>query len=95
VKLLEAILGVPLAAPETAVMRRLRFLYIASAACSCLGIVAIDQLVRACGRVAVGAGLLGLLVIAALSGAVFFWKKNRIDDAWLLNGGFDREGEGA
>ncbi|MEH6758835.1 MAG: hypothetical protein V7676_15195 [Parasphingorhabdus sp.] len=88
----EQIFGTPLAAPETVFMRRLRFVFIGSAGATLIGILAIEVVVAVLGRAGAGACLLVLLLIAASSGFWFFFRKIRIDDAWLADRDAEREG---
>ena len=88
----EQIFGTPLAAPETFFMRRLRFVFIGSAGASVIGILAIEVVAAVFGRAGAGACLLVLLLIAAFSGSLFFYRKIRIDDAWLVDRDAEREG---
>lgn len=90
-KALERWIGPPMAAPETATMRTLRFVVVASTCASALGIAGIDLIIEACGRAATGAALLVTIAIAALSAAVFFYRKIRLDDRWLMERGFARD----
>jgi hypothetical protein len=83
-KALERWIGPPMAAPETAAMRALRFLVVASTGASALGIAGIDFIIEACGRAATGAALLVMISVTALSAAVFFYRKIRLDDRWLM-----------
>ena len=89
----EQIFGTPLAAPETRFMRCLRFAFIGSAAATVIGILAIDVASAILGRAGAGAFLLLLLLIAACSGSLFFYRKIRIDDAWLVDRDAEREGD--
>lgn len=88
----EQLFGTPLAAPETVFMRRLRFIFIVSAGTIVIGILAIDIVSAVLGRAGAGAFLLVLLLIAACSGSLFFHKKVRVDDAWLVDRDAEREG---
>ena len=83
-KVLERWVGPPMAAPETAFMRTLRFVVVASTGASALGIAGIDFIIAQCGRAATGAALLVMISVAALSAAVFFYRKTRADDRWLM-----------
>ena len=83
-KALERWIGPPMAAPETAFMRSLRFAMVASTGASAIGIAGIDLIIARCGRAATGAALLVLIAAAALSGAVYFTRKIRADDRWLM-----------
>ena len=86
-KALERWIGPPMAAPETATMRTLRFVVVASTGTSALGIAGIDLMIARCGRAATGAALLVMIAVAALSAAVFFYRKIRLDDRWLMERG--------
>ena len=77
-----------MAAPETATMRTLRFVVVASASASALGIAGIDLMIAQCGRAATGAVLLIMISVAALSAAIFFYRKLRLDESWLMERGF-------
>ena len=90
-KALERWIGPPMAAPETASMRALRFVVVASTGASALGIAGIDLIIAQCGRAATGAALLVMISVAALSAAVFFDRKIRLDDRWLMERGFARD----
>lgn len=92
-KLLEHFIGYPMAAPETDAMRRLRFMFIGLAGLSGLSILGIDVFVSFLGRAIVGAVLVLLLFVTAVTGAVFFFRKWRIDDQWLLDSTPEPEGE--
>ena len=81
---LEPWFGPPMAAPETVFMRSLRFAMVASTGASAIGIAGIDLIVARCGRAAAGAALLVLIAAATLSAAVFFTRKIRADDRWLV-----------
>ena len=89
-KALERWIGPPMAAPETATMRTLRFVVVASTGASALGIAGIDLMIARCGRAATGAALLVMIAVAALSAAVFFYRKIRLDDRWLMERGCAR-----
>ena len=89
-KALERWIGPPMAAPETATMRTLRFVVVASTGASALGIAGIDLMIARCGRAATGAALLAMIAVAALSAAVFFYRKIRLDDRWLMERGCAR-----
>ena len=93
--MLERLMGPPMAAPETAGMRRLRFAVIALASATALGIVALGLIVHLVGRVAAGGLLAALITTSAFIALVYFIRKARIDDCWLLDRGFDREGQGS
>ena len=92
-KALERWVGPPMAAPETATMRTLRFVVVASTGASALGIAGIDLIIAQCGRAATGAALLVMISVAALSAAVFFYRKLRADESWLLERCAARGGE--
>ena len=92
-KALERWIGPPMAAPETATMRALRFVVVASTGASALGIAGIDRIIAQCGRAATGAALLAMIAAAALSAAVFFYRKLRADDRWLMERCAARDGE--
>ena len=87
-KALERWIGPPMAAPETATMRALRFVVVASTGASALGIAGIDLIIARCGRAATGAALLVMLSVAASSAAIFFYRKVRLDERWLMERGF-------
>ncbi|ATW05709.1 hypothetical protein [Sphingorhabdus sp. YGSMI21] len=89
----EQIFGTPLAAPETSFMRRLRFIFIGSAAATVVGILAIDAVSTLLGRAGAGGFFFILLLVASISGCLFFYKKIRIDDAWLVERDLEREGD--
>ena len=90
----EDFFGAPMAAPETATMRRLRFAFITLASLSAVGIVAIGGLTALLGRPGAGGLLLALIASAAITGLVFFRVKTRRDDCWIASRGFDRDGNG-
>ena len=92
-KVLERWIGPPMAAPETAFMRTLRFVVVASTGASALGIAGIDFIIAQCGRAATGAALLVMLSVAASSAAIFFYRKTRADDRWLMECCAARDGE--
>ncbi len=92
-KALERWIGPPMAAPETALMRTLRLVVVASTGGSALGIAGIDFIIAQCGRAATGAALLVMISVAALSAAVFFYRKTRADDRWLMKCCVARDGE--
>ena len=92
-KVLERWIGPPMAAPETATMRTLRFVVVASTGASALAIAGIDLIIAQCGRAATGATLLVMISVAALSAAVFFYRKIRLDDRWLMECCASRDGE--
>jgi hypothetical protein len=82
-KWFEALVGAPMAAPETLVMRGLRTAFISLAALSALGTLALGLISGLIGRAATG-GLLLLLMSATLFvGITFFVRKTRADDAWF------------
>ena len=88
----EDIFGPPMAAPESAAMRRLRFAFIALATLTAAGVAMIGMLADVCGRPGAG-GLLALLVIVtALVGMVWLRTKTWRDDRWILSRCFDAEG---
>lgn len=91
---LEALFGPPMAAPETAAMRRLRFAFIGIALATGIAIVLIELLIGSFGRVMTGGVLVVLVALTVLSGVVFVVVKTRRDDHWILARGFDGEGEG-
>ena len=82
-KLAEKIMGVPMAAPETAPMRRLRMTVIALATMLCIGIVLIGTIRRALGPVVTGGLFAVLLGVTGIAGTFYFVRKSRRDDAWL------------
>lgn len=84
-KALERWIGPPMAAPETAFMRALRFVVVASTGASAIGVMGIDWIVARCGRAATGAALLFLIAAAVLSATVFFYRKIRADDRWFTH----------
>ena len=92
-KALERWIGPPMAAPETAFMRTLRFVVVASTGVSALAIAGIDLIIAQCGRAATGAALLAMISVAALSAAIFFYRKIRADDRWLMECCAARDGE--
>ena len=92
-KALERWIGPPMAAPETATMRTLRFVVVASTGASALAIAGIDLIIAQCGRAATGAALLVMISIAVLSAAIFFYRKTRADDRWLMECCAARDGE--
>ena len=92
-KALERWIGPPMAAPETALMRTLRYVMVASTGASAPGIAGIDLIIAQCGRAATGATLLVMISVAALSAAVFFYRKTRLDDRWLMECCAARDGK--
>ena len=92
-KALERWIGPPMAAPETAFMRTLRFVVVASTGASALGIAGIDIIIAQCGRAATGAALLVMISVAALSAAIIFYRQTRADDSWLTECCAARDGE--
>lgn len=91
--MLEHFIGYPMAAPESKAMRRLRFTFIGLAGLSGLSILGIDVFVSFVGRVIVGAVLVLLLLVTAVTALLFFFKKWRIDDQWLLEQTSEPEGK--
>lgn len=81
--LAEKIMGVPMAAPETAAMRRLRLLVITLAATLCIGIVLIGTIRGALGPAVTGGLFAVLLGVTGIAGTCYFVRKSRRDDAWL------------
>lgn len=92
---IERMVGPPMAAPETQGMRRLRVAFIVSVSASGLGVVALSSLVALLGRSGAGGMLFALLAVTAAIGGVFFLRKMRVDDRWLLSRGFASPGEDA
>lgn len=80
---IERVLGAPMAAPETQGMRRLRISVIALAAMLAVGFLMVGPLRALSGPVVTGGVLAGLLLTTVLTGAVYFIRKSRLDDAWL------------
>jgi hypothetical protein len=93
--MLEHIMGPPMAAPESRFMRRLRIMFTVLASTTAVSILLLDMLVMLLGRVATGGALAALITLTALTGTIFFLRKSRIDDRWILDRGFDCEGDGA
>lgn len=91
--IVERIFGVPMAAPETDEMRRLRFSFTVLVTTFALGILVIGPLARLLGRAGAGGVLLAIGVLTAGVGIVFFQRKVRRDDRWLEERGVDREGD--
>ena len=81
--LAEKIMGVPMAAPETAPMRRLRMTVIALALTLCLGILLIGNIREALGPVLTGGLFAVLLGVTGIVGTFYFVRKSRRDDDWL------------
>ena len=81
--LAEKIMGVPMAAPETAPMRRLRLTVIALASTLCVGIVLIGSIRGVLGPVVTGGLFAVLLGVTGIVGTSYFVRKARRDDAWL------------
>ena len=79
----EKLLGAPMAAPETARMRRLRIAVITLASTLGVGIPLTSTLRTLLGPVVTGALLAVALLITAVTVAVYFIRKSRLDDAWL------------
>ena len=75
-------------------MRRLRIIFIVLVSASGLSVVTLDRWVAVFGSAGAGGALLALMATTAILGAVFFIRKNRNDDHWLLARGFDCDGEG-
>jgi uncharacterized membrane protein YuzA (DUF378 family) len=94
-KLIARIFGAPMAAPETPSMRHLRFSVISLCASSALSVAGVDVIASLCGRAAAGAIVLAMLGVTAATAILFLIRKTRIDDAWLMDRGFDRQGDGA
>ena len=92
-KALKRWIGPPMAAPETAFMRTLRFVVVASTGASALAIAGIDLIIARCGRAASGSALLVMISVAVLSAAIFFYRKIRADDRWLMECCAARDGE--
>jgi hypothetical protein len=93
-KWFEALVGPPMAAPETTVMRRLRHTFISLAALSALGIVSLGLISAVIGRAATGGVLLLVMSGTVLIGIVYFVRKTRADDAWFDGRQSARDGEG-
>ena len=81
--LAEKIMGVPMAAPETTPMRRLRLTVIALASTLCVGIVLIGSIRGVFGPVVTGGLFAVLLGVTGIAGTFYFVRKSRRDDAWL------------
>jgi hypothetical protein len=93
-KMLERLIGLPMAAPETPKMRQFRLIFIALASATTVGISALGMLIHLVGRVGAGGALAALIAATLLVGLVFFTAKSRRDDRWILERGFEREGGG-
>lgn len=92
---LERLFGSPMAAPETAAMRKLRFAFTGFAMLSGIGVLGIGLLVKLVGPVIAGGALLALIAVSTVLGLIFFIVKTRRDDRWIMARGFDRSGDGA
>ena len=82
-KLVEAVFGPPMAAPESIGMKRLRLAVIALAGTLAGGILGIGIARALLGPVAAGALLAVLLLVTVALGTLFVVRKLRRDDAWL------------
>ena len=76
-------MGVGMAAPETPGMRRLRITVIGMAVVPGAGVLSIKTIALMCGPVVTGGLFAGLLGATLATGAVYFARKARRDDAWL------------
>lgn len=94
-RILENLMGSPMAAPESRFMRRLRMVFIGLASGTMGGIAALGSIVGLVGRAGAGALLAALIGATLLVGLIFFIRKHSIDDRWILERRFDREEEGA
>ena len=86
---LERIFGPPMAAPESAPMRRLRVVFISLAMMTGLGIAGIGLVGNLIGRAGAGGLMLALWLLTGVSGLVFFRLKVCRDDRWIEDRGFD------
>jgi hypothetical protein len=80
---LERVVGAPMAAPETAASRRLRLVVIWLASVLGVGVLLIGTICSVIGPVVTGALFAFLLAATLVTGAVYFIRKARRDDAWL------------
>ena len=76
----------PMAAPETDDLRAMRRTFQILCVVSALGVLAISLLVHLFGKPA-SFVVAALLATTALHTALYVFRKNRADDAWLLSGG--------
>lgn len=80
------LLRTPMAAPETDDLRVMRRTFQMLCIASAIGVLAISPLVRLLGRPA-SFVVAALLITAALHTALYVFRKNRADNAWLVSGG--------
>lgn len=80
---IEKFLGTPMAAPESPGMRRLRVAVITLSTSLAIGILMVGPLSALCGPVVTGATFALLILTTVVTGAVYFIRKSRRDDAWL------------
>lgn len=80
---LEKVMGPPMAAPETAAMRRLRMTVIVLASLLGAGPLLVGAIDAALGPIVTGAVFAVLLAVTLPTGAIYFVGKSRRDDAWL------------
>lgn len=94
-KMLERLMGPPMAAPETRGLRLLRWFMICGLETCAVQILLLGWLIDLFGRVAMGAAVAISLAVTIAATALYLVRKSRADDHWLLTRGFDHEGEGA
>ena len=92
---LERLMGPPMAAPETRGLRRLRWVMICGLETCAVQILLLSWLIDVFGRVATGAAVAVSLATTIVATGIYVARKSRADDRWLLDRGFDTEGEGA
>ena len=80
------LLRTPMAAPETDDLRVMRRTFQMLCVASAIGVLAISPLVRLFGRPA-SFVVAALLITTALHTALYVFRKNRADNAWLASGG--------
>ena len=93
-KILERLMGPPMAAPETQGLRRLRWVMICSLETCAVQLSLIGWLVGLFGRVAIGAAVALSLIVTTMATALYLIRKSRADNRWLLTRGFDQKTEG-
>lgn len=88
-------MGPPMAAPETLGLRRLRWFMICGLETCAVQILLLGWLIGLLGRVAIGAAVAVSLGVTIVATCLYLFRKSRADDRWILDRGFDKEGEGA
>jgi hypothetical protein len=94
-KMLERLMGPPMAAPETRGLRRLRWFMICGLETCAVQILLLGWLIGLFGRFAIGAAVAISLTVTIVATCIYLIRKSRADDRWLLSRGFGQEGEGA